>query len=66
MRWRAIIYLYYRAALPSSAVADRLKLSDKIIRDTVTRIERAAKGVRTTGKVKTQGKPGRPKKVSLI
>lgn len=61
-RWAAVIHLYFRAARPASEVAQELKISEKTVYDTVLRIRRAAKGLRTTGRKRTAGKPGRPRR----
>jgi hypothetical protein len=61
-RWASTIYLYFRAARPASEVAHELKISEKTVYDTVLRIRRAAKGLRTTGRKRTTGKPGRPRR----
>lgn len=79
-RWREVIYLYWRAGLPASRVAASLRLCDneltgtptpaekrrcvKIVEDTIIRINRAWKGLRTTGRPRTSGKPGRPRKIA--
>ena len=64
MRWMGAIHVYYRAARPVSEVADVLNISEKQARDTIRRIQRAAKGLRTTGRSRTTGKPGRPRKIN--
>jgi hypothetical protein len=61
-RWAAVIHLYFRAARPALEVADTLKIPEKKVYDTVLRIKRAAKGLRTTGRNRTAGKPGRPRR----
>ena len=60
-RWLRVIQLYFRTALPARSVAEELRISEKTVYDTELRINRAVKGLRTTGRQKTTGKPGRPK-----
>lgn len=79
-RWLQVINLYWRVGEPASRVAAALGLCDneltarpvpaekrrcvKVVEDTVIRINRAWKGVRTTGRARTTGKPGRPRKLA--
>ena len=62
-RWARVIQIYFRAARPASETAHTLGISQKAVYDTVLRIRRAARGLRTTGRERTAGKPGRPRRI---
>ena len=63
VRWFMVIFLYHRAGLPASKVAQILELTEKKVYDTVLRIERAHSGLSTAGKARA-ARRGRPKKIS--
>ena len=61
-RWSLIIYYFYTASYPAGKVAELMGISEKTVYDTVLRIKRVVKGLRSTGKPRT-GKRGRPKNI---
>jgi|ERR1700674_3480292 len=65
-RWARVIYLFFTSARPASEVADAMGISEKKVNDTALRITRAVKGLRTTGRTRTKGKPGRPPRRKLF
>lgn len=64
-RWARVIQLFFRFPLPARMVAGEMGISEKMVYDIALRIKRAAAGLRTTGRPRTAGKPGRPKSTSI-
>jgi len=61
LQWMFIIYRWFRRGQTANRVARAMGTNAKQVEDTIRRIRRAAAGLRTTGKPRTNTR-GRPKK----
>jgi hypothetical protein len=61
LQWMNIIYRWFRRGQTASRVARAMGTNAKQVEDTIRRIRKAAAGLRTTGKPRTNTR-GRPKK----